>query len=63
MKSTEVRDNIFKIESDLHKLSEVLIKDIEYDGLDIVYLKNKFESLLNTAKHIQGQFKHLSKKK
>lgn len=63
MKATEIRDNIFKLESDLHKLSEFLVNDIEYDGLDIIYLKNKFESLLNTAKHIQGQFKNLPKRK
>lgn len=62
MTATEVRDKIFDIENQLHQLSEIFAGDIEYNGIDIRYLSNKFISLENTVNHIKGQIKHQMKK-
>jgi hypothetical protein len=58
IKATELRDNIFDIDRTLHALSEKIAKDIDWDGIDPVYLKSKFTAIENTVKHIKGQLKY-----
>lgn len=62
-KATQIRDKIFDIDADLHTLSNILAKDIEWDGIDIVYLQSKFNSLSHTAKHIANQLILIRKEK
>lgn len=61
MTATQIRDKIFDIDYQLNQLSNELAKDIEWDGIDIVYLGNKFQSVSNTAKHIVGQIIRIRK--
>jgi len=60
MKATEIRDLIFEADKSLHKVSDALAKEIEWDGIDVVYLKSKFQAVVNTTDHIKKfQIKYL----
>lgn len=60
-KATEIRDNIFAIDRMLYKLSDDFASEIDWDGIDDVYLKSKFISIEQVVKHIKGQIKHLKR--
>ncbi len=62
-KATDIRDNIFAIDKQLHALSNDVAQSIELDGIDFGYLESKMNQLCNTAKHIKGQLKYLKKGK
>lgn len=57
-KATEIRDEIFSIDKQLHSISEDFARDIDFDGVDITYLKSKFKAIENTVNHIEGQLKY-----
>ncbi len=55
-KDTDVRDYIFEIDKDLHKLSEILTKEIIYNDIDLQYLSDKYTKLFQTAITVLEQF-------
>lgn len=58
MKATEIRDIVFHLEKELYILSQEIAQEIDFDGIDIVYLRSKFKGITNVANHIEGQLKH-----
>lgn len=59
--ATKIRDKISHIDNQLHEVSELFAREINYDGIDIVYLTSKFKAIENTVNHIKGQLKYLKK--
>ncbi len=57
-KATEIRDKISHIDNQLHEISEIFAREIDFDGIDLVYLKSKFKSVENTVNRIKGQLKY-----
>ena len=64
MNDKEVYEAIIDLHTKLHPISQAVADGIEFsNGTCIQYLSDKFTGLLNTAKHIDGQFKHKIKER
>lgn len=59
MTATEIKKQFDNINLFLNKLSISLTEDIQYDGIDKVYLMNKYiQEVKNVVIHIQSQLEH-----
>ena len=64
MKATEIRDKIFKCNKILHEISTALNREIDWNGIDVVYLDDKIEGeIINISRYIKGQLKFLKNDK